>query len=334
MDKTGNGVIKYICVDQSNNDNIKQIENQRACNCSRRPLSSHKRSQSYCPINGITSNSTKARNGQNLSKKNKNCISLFKSGIINKDASLEDLQKMSVEINELIKMKMQKMNLSKEGDTLCSNNNKQSPRKLKQSSNIYSTRKRNINQSNDEDGSFLRDLSMRNNNTLLLSGNKRLNINDNNTLLRSASAKLMFDENEAVNRKLQKSGLTKEYLSDAIQRLRALKEDNSRNKSLFDNELFNLDEFKKQRSSSAMKSKINFNKPLFEHVKYNPKPNGNSRNNELSIKDKFITDKYLDKMKYSGVISQDAINKIRNLKYRQKDEKYYTNVFKNNMNNL
>ena len=48
-------------------------------------------------------------------------------------------------------MKMQKMNLSKEGDTLCSNNNKQSPRKLKQSSNIYSTRKRNINQNNDED---------------------------------------------------------------------------------------------------------------------------------------------------------------------------------------
>ena len=46
MDKTGNDVIKYICVDQSNNDNnIKQIENQRACNCSRRPLSSHKRSQ-------------------------------------------------------------------------------------------------------------------------------------------------------------------------------------------------------------------------------------------------------------------------------------------------
>ena len=210
MDKTGNGVIKYICVDQSNNDNIKQIENQRACNCSRRPLRSHKRSQSYCPINGTMSNSTKARNGQNLSKKNKNCISLFKSGIINKDASLDDLQKMSVEINELIKMKMQKMNLSKEGDTLCSNNNKQSPRKLKQSSNIYSTRKRNINQSNDEDGSFLRDLSMRNNNTLLLSGNKRLNINDNNTLLRSASAKLMFDENEAVNRRLQKSGLTKE----------------------------------------------------------------------------------------------------------------------------
>ena len=52
-----------------------------------------------------------------------------------------------------------------------------------------------------------------------------------------------------------------------------------------------------------MKSKINFNKPLFEHVKYNPKPNGNSRNNELSVKDKFVTDKYLDMMKYSGVIS-------------------------------
>ena len=82
-----------------------------------------------------------------------------------------------------------------------------------------------------------------------------------------------------------------------------------------------------------MKSKINFNKPLFEHVKYNPKPNGNSRNNELLVKDKFVTDKYLDKMKYSGVISQDAINKIRNLKYRQKDEKHYTNVLKKNMNN-
>ena len=333
MDKTGNDVIKYICVDQNKNDNIKQIENQKACNCSRRPLRSHKRSQSDCPINGTRNNSTMASNGQPFSKKNKNCISLLKSGF-NKDASLEELEKMSDEINELIKIKMQKINLSKEGDTLCSNNNKQSPRKLKQSSNIYSTRKRNINQNNDEDNSFLRDLSTRNNNTLLLSGNKKLNINDNNPLLKSASAKLMFDENEAVNRRLQKSGLTKEYLSDAIQRLRALKEDNSRNKSLFDNELFSLDEFKKQRSSSVIKSKINFNKPLFEHVKYNPKPNGNSRNNELSVKDKFVTDKYLDKMKYSGVISQDAINKIRNLKYRQKDEKYYTNVFKKNMNNV
>ena len=55
---------------------------------------------------------------------------------------------------------------------------------------------------------------------------------------------------------------------------------------------------------------------------------------KLSVKDKFVTDKYLDKMKYSGIISQDAINKIRNLKYRQKDEKYYTNVFKKNMNNV
>ena len=307
IDKTGNDVIKYICVDQNHNGNIKQIENQRACNCSRRPLKLHKRSQSYCPVNGTTSNSTKVSNGQPFSKKNKNSISLFKSGKIIKDASLEDLQKMSDEINELIKVKMQKMNLS--------------------------TRKRN-NQNNDEDDSFLKDLSTRNNNTLLLNGTKQLNVNGNNTLLRSASAKLMFDENEAVNRRLQKSGLTKEYLSNAIQRLRALKEDNSRNKSLFDNELFNLDEFKKQRSSSAMKSKINFNKPLFEHVKYNPKPNGNSRNNELSVKDKFVTDKYLDKMKYSGVINQDAINKIRHLKYKQKDEKYYTNVLKKNMNNV
>jgi hypothetical protein len=147
-------------------------------------------------------------------------------------------------------------------------------------------------------------------------------------LIKSASSKAMFDENEVINRRLEKSGLTKEYLLNAIQRLRDLKEDgNSRNKSSFDvNELFNIHNFRKPKSNSVVKDKINYTKPLFEHSKFNPKPHNNINGSAPIVNAKYVTDRYLNKMKYSGTLSENAVNKIKNLKVSSNDDNYYKNV--------
>ena len=224
----------------------------------------------------------------------------------------------------------------------CCNSGQHVLRSSKMSSTLINNKKRYDIDNIEEEDSFMKELSSpnnKNNNTsndkLKQSQNQITPTNNHNMLIKSASSKAMFDENEVINRRLEKSGLTKEYLLNAIQRLRDLKEDgNSRNKSSFDiNELFNIHNFRKAKSNSVVKEKLNYTKPLFEHSKFNPKPhNANTKNGSAPIVSaKYVTDRYLNKMKYSGTLSENAVNKIKNLKVSSNDDNYYKNVIDDNI---
>ena len=358
MDKAGNDVIKFVCSNPNELNGsccVQKIETQRACHCPRKVLKPHPRSKSYYTNSNATSitkshnkrNALKSSNGFSVSGKTPNLTSFSNHNVLfNQDTPLEELQRMNEEISTLITEKVEKMkHIQNEQDDLNNTNNinVNNPHVLRSSktSTLINNKKRfNIDNIEEED-SFIKELSSQNNNNNndnnVLSSNDKLKLSQNEItptnshtlLLKSASAKAMFDENEAINRRLEKSGLTKEYLRNAIQRLRDLKEDsNSRNKASFDmNELLNIHNFRKPKSSSVVKAKLNYTKPLFEHSKFNPKPHTNNHNgNTPIISTKYVTDRYLNKMKYSGTLSENAVNKIKNLKVSSHDENYYKSV--------
>ena len=360
MDKSGNDVIKFVCSNPNNELNgscsVHKIETQRACHCPRKVLKSHQRSKSYYTSSNTTSmnknshnkrnsnNTLKSSNGCSISGKTPNLTSFTNNNaLFNQDTPLEELQRMNEEISTLITEKIEKMkqlqNEQQDNDLNNNNNgvnsscNQHVLRSSKMSSTLINNKKRYDIDNIEEEDSFIKELSSPNNKNNSNSNDKlkqsQNQITPTNTMLiKSASSKAMFDENEVINRRLEKSGLTKEYLLNAIQRLRDLKEDgNSRNKSSFDiNELFNIHNFRKPKSSSVVKDKLNYTKPLFEHSKFNPKPHNNKNGNAPIVNTKYVTDRYLNKMKYSGTLSENAVNKIKNLKVSSNDDNYYKNV--------
>ena len=360
MDKSGNDVIKFVCSNPNNELNgscsVHKIETQRACHCPRKVLKSHQRSKSYYTSSNVTSinknshnkrnsnNTLKSSNGCSISGKTPNLTSFTNNNaLFNQDTPLEELQRMNEEISTLITEKIEKMkqlqNEQQDNDLNNNNNgvnsscNQHVLRSSKMSSTLINNKKRYDIDNIEEEDSFIKELSSPNNKNNSNSNDKlkqsQNQITPTNTMLiKSASSKAMFDENEVINRRLEKSGLTKEYLLNAIQRLRDLKEDgNSRNKSSFDiNELFNIHNFRKPKSSSVVKDKLNYTKTLFEHSKFNPKPHNNKNGNAPIVNTKYVTDRYLNKMKYSGTLSENAVNKIKNLKVSSNDDNYYKNV--------
>lgn len=367
MDKSGNDVIKFVCSNPNNELNgscsVHKIETQRACHCPRKVLKSHQRSKSYYTSSNATSinknshnkrncnNTLKSSNGCSISGKTPNLTSFTNNALFNQDTPLEELQRMNEEISTLITEKVEKMKQLQQDNDLNNNNNNNGVnssynynqhllRSSKISSTLINNKKRYDIDNIEEEDSFIKELSSPNNKNNNNNSNSNTNSNDklkqsqnqitptNTMLIKSASSKAMFDENEVINRRLEKSGLTKEYLLNAIQRLRDLKEDgNSRNKSSFDvNELFNIHNFRKPKSNSVVKDKINYTKPLFEHSKFNPKPHNNINGSAPIVNAKYVTDRYLNKMKYSGTLSENAVNKIKNLKVSSNDDNYYKNV--------
>lgn len=358
MDKSRNDVIKFVCSNPNNDLNgscsVHKIETQRACHCPRKVLKSHQRSKSYYTSSNATSmnkNSHNKRNSSGTLKNSNRCSISGTNGhnaLFNQDTPLEELQRMNEEISTLIteKMKQQDNDLNNNNNGVNSSSSGHHVlRSSKMSSTLINNKKRYDIDNIEEEDSFMKELSSPNNknNTsndkLKQSQNQITPTNNNNNnhtmLIKSASSKAMFDENEVINRRLEKSGLTKEYLLNAIQRLRDLKEDgNSRNKSSFDiNELFNIHNFRKPKSNSVVKEKLNYTKPLFEHSKFNPKPhNANTKNGSVpTVNTKYVTDRYLNKMKYSGTLSENAVNKIKNLKVSSNDDNYYKNVIDDNI---